>query len=73
MAEGCPVHHHGMTKARGCMHNRVGDFGRLFDEKTCARHEPSEEVVRALGDALFVVGRSTRTPGRRMQILEDRK
>ena len=30
---GCPVHHHGMTKARGCGHVAVSRFGTLFNGK----------------------------------------
>lgn len=33
MASGCPVHHHGMTKARGCQHAGFGPFGFLTQKQ----------------------------------------
>ena len=29
--EGCPVHHHGVSKAKGCTHIAVSNFSKLFD------------------------------------------
>lgn len=28
----CPVHHHGVSKAKGCSHLSLGNFGKLFPE-----------------------------------------
>ena len=50
---GCPVHHHGVTKARGCKHVAVSSFSKLFPSL------PGLPVSKA--DAAFLGG-----PGGRM-------
>ena len=52
---GCPVQHHGTSKARGCEHAAVGHFSELFAKKksgnkyTPAGVEVSEEEAAVLG------------------------
>ncbi len=43
---GCPVHHHGMSKASGCEHVAVGTFSKLFAKPGLA---VSEEEAAILG------------------------
>lgn len=43
----CPVQHHGMTKAKGCSHARLGNFGKLFPKLTPL--SLSEEQASLLG------------------------
>ena len=43
---GCPVSHHGMSKALGCQHAALGKFGRLFDLDPL---EPSDAILESLG------------------------
>ncbi|MBR9805388.1 hypothetical protein GYB62_02640, partial [bacterium] len=43
----CPVQHHGMSKAKGCSHARLGNFGKLFPKlPSCPL---TEEQARLLG------------------------
>ena len=46
---GCPVHHHGMSKARGCKHVAVGKFGSLFLKHNQKGLAVSEDDARILG------------------------
>ena len=47
MSGGCPVHHHGVSKAKGCSHARLGNFGKMFPKlKPVA---VTEEQALALG------------------------
>lgn len=42
----CPVQHHGMSKAKGCSHARLGRFGKLFpDLNACAVNERQAELL----------------------------
>lgn len=41
----CPVKHHGMTKAVGCSHIRVGNFSRLFPDLPPLAVSEAEAVI----------------------------
>ncbi len=43
----CPVQHHGMSKAKGCSHARLGNFGQLFPKLKVRK--VNEEQALALG------------------------
>ncbi|PCH64827.1 MAG: hypothetical protein COC09_01150 [Gammaproteobacteria bacterium] len=43
----CPVQHHGMSKAKGCSHAQLGNFGKLFPKLNGLA--VSEEQAAALG------------------------
>ncbi len=43
----CPIQHHGMTKARGCSHAKLGNFGKLFPKLKPL--SISEEQAKILG------------------------
>ena len=43
----CPVQHHGISKAKGCSHIRLGNFGKLFPKLDACN--VSEEQAEQLG------------------------
>lgn len=65
---GCPVHHHGVSKAKGCAHAKLGNFGKLFpkldpcplDESQAAalggENSPMHDVGNNSGDSQLPAG-----------------
>lgn len=52
----CPVQHHGMSKAKGCSHARLGSFGKLFPElNACAVNERQAELLGGKGSPMHDV------------------
>lgn len=43
----CPVQHHGVSKAKGCSHARLGSFGKLFPKLDACR--VTEQQAQILG------------------------
>lgn len=59
MASGCPVQHHGVTKALGCQHTGFGSFGFLFDKPLPAL-DFSDELLVIIGAAGNLMDDETR-------------
>jgi len=53
MSTQCPVKHHGMSKAKGCSHARLGSFGKLFPKLNPLQVTPDQaRLLGGVGSAM---------------------